>query len=52
MPNRNDEFKNQGPLGNFRAGGVEMNKSQARISVPKVINESNKLKPSSLVQLF
>ena len=52
MPNRNDEFKNQGPLGNFRAGGVEMNKSQARISVPKVINESNKLQPSTLVQLF
>ncbi len=52
MPNRNDEFKNQGPLGNFRAGGAEMNKSQARISIPKIINESNKLQPSTLVQLF
>tara|TARA_R100001086_G_scaffold151186_1_gene80422 strand:- start:299 stop:1483 length:1185 start_codon:yes stop_codon:yes gene_type:complete len=52
MPARDNEFKNQGPDGTFRAGGLEMNKSQARISTVKVRNESNKLEPSTLVELF
>lgn len=48
----NSEFKNQGPNGDFRAGGVEMSKSQAQTSSQKVQNEASKLEPSTLVELY
>ena len=48
----NSEFKNQGPNGDFRAGGVEMSKSQAQTSSQKVQNEASKLEPSTLIELF
>ena len=48
----NSEFKNQGPNGDFRAGGTMMSKSQAKTSSRNLINEASKLEPSSLIQLF
>jgi|TARA_R110000824_G_scaffold181108_1_gene361845 lambda family phage minor tail protein L len=48
----NSEFKKQGPNGDFRAGSVEMSKSQAKTSSQKVQNEASKLEPSTLIELF
>lgn len=48
----NSEFKNQGPNGDFRAGGTTMSKSQAETSSRNLKNEASKLEPSTLIQLF